>query len=207
MSDDASTALRQAFDLVHLPSQVRIARRQPLPPGVQTLLRIAADDEEATRKAAVTCGRSAQAVREAATFFIEQAMFFPDADSYRVLGATASASSSELRSNMALLLRWLHPDLDRHQERTVLATRVTRAWNDLKTPERRLDYDRKLRLSLRDPRSGPHASHSHRGGKARTGSNHRRGARMPSSRAWNDDANAGFLRRLLLSLFGTLARR
>ena len=51
-------------------------------------------------------------VRLAATFFIEQILFAPHADSYRVLGASPQASASELRRNVALLLRWLHPDLD-----------------------------------------------------------------------------------------------
>src|SRR5262249_93276 len=66
----------------------------------------------------------------------------PYADSYRVLGATSEASYSELRRNMTLLLQWLHPDVDRGDGRSVFAARVTRAWNDLKTPERRAPYDR-----------------------------------------------------------------
>ena len=72
-------------------------------------------------------------------------MFYPEADSYRVLGATAEASKSELRRNMALLLRWLHPDHDPQGARSVFANRVTRAWNDLKTQERRAAYDRSRR--------------------------------------------------------------
>ena len=51
---------------------------------------------------------------------------------------------------MALLLRWLHPDLDRHGERSVFAARVTRAWNDLKTQERRAAYDRVEAHALAD---------------------------------------------------------
>ena len=95
-------------------------------------------------------GRSRETVREAAAFFIEQILLFPDADSYRVLGARPEATNGELRRNMALLLRWLHPDLDRQGERSVFAARVTRAWNDLKTQERRAAYDRLKRISLAD---------------------------------------------------------
>ena len=50
-------------------------------------------------------------VREASAFFIEQILLGPDADSYRVLGADRNAAAAELRRNMALLLRWLHPDM------------------------------------------------------------------------------------------------
>jgi hypothetical protein len=42
---------------------------------------------------------------------------------------------------MALLLRWLHPDLSRCSERAVFAARVTAAWDDFKTAERRSAYD------------------------------------------------------------------
>ena len=61
--------------------------------------------------------------------------------------ATREASHSELRRNMTLLLQWLHPDLDRREARSVFAARVTRAWNDLKTPERRAAYDRAQNLA------------------------------------------------------------
>ena len=87
-----------------------------------------------------------EVVREAAIFFIEQIMLYPHADSYRVLGAGPEATYRELRRNMALLLRWLHPDLDRRDERSVFAARVTRAWNDLKTRERRAAYDQLQRM-------------------------------------------------------------
>src|SRR6185369_6120921 len=96
-----------------------------------------------------SAGRPREMIRDAAIFFIEQVMLCPSADSYRVLGARPEASFGELRRNMALLLRWLHPDHDRRGERAVFAARVTRAWNDLKTQERREIYDRSLRLSSR----------------------------------------------------------
>jgi hypothetical protein len=141
-------ALKIAIDLMHVPSGVRLVRSAPLPDGVLMLLRIAAGDEEATSEATDWAGRSRETVREAAAFFIEQILLCPDADSYRVLGASPEATSAELRRNMALLLRWLHPDLDRQGERSVFAGRVTLAWDDLKTQERRAAYDRSRRTSL-----------------------------------------------------------
>jgi hypothetical protein len=92
-------------------------------------------------------GRSAKFLREAAAFFIEQVLLHPEADSYRVLGAGGKASNEELRRNMALLLRWLHPDRSSEGMRTVFASRVTNAWNNLKTPERRAAYDRANRIA------------------------------------------------------------
>ena len=143
-------SLNMAIDLMRAPSQVPLVRSAPLPDGVLTLLRIAAGDEEVTSQAIAATGRSRETVREAAAFFIEQILFYPEADSYRVLGARPDASKSELRRNMALLLRWLHPDHDPQGERSVFASRVTRAWNDLKTEERRAAYDRSRRMAALD---------------------------------------------------------
>jgi hypothetical protein len=135
-------ALKLAIDLLHFPSQARRIRSIPLPDGVIDLLRVTAGDEDAIRAAVAFTGRSRETVCEAAAFFAEQVLLFPDADSYRVLGARPEATNGELRHNMTLLLRWLHPDLDPRGERSVFTARVTRAWNDLKTPERRDAYDR-----------------------------------------------------------------
>src|SRR5262245_49513222 len=145
---DASSGgvLKLAIDLMHLPSQVRSVRSAPLPDDIGILLCIVSGDKKITSQAAESAGRSPAIVREAAVFFIEQILLFPGADSYRVLGSRPEAPYSELRHNMTLLLRWLHPDCDPEQQRTVFSARVTRAWNDLKTRERRAAYDR-LRLS------------------------------------------------------------
>jgi hypothetical protein len=133
-------ALKIAMDLLHVPSTVRLYRSGPLPDGVQTLLRIVTDDTE-VRAAAALADQPPEIIRRAAVFFIEQILFAPDADSYQVLGASPHASAAELRGNMGLLLRWLHPDRGSGGERSVFTGRVTAAWNDLKTPERRAAYE------------------------------------------------------------------
>lgn len=166
MSD--RVALRAAIDLIYMPSRVRLARTEPLPDGMVTLLRIAAGDDETEIAAADVAGRPRDVMRQAAIFFIEQILFAPNADSYRVLGANPAAESGELRRNVALLLRWLHPDVDRSDQRSIFAGRVTAAWNDLKTPERRAAYDEKWRqrhIGRKTRRSG--AGRPFEAGKAR----------------------------------------
>src|SRR5215471_13432605 len=135
-------ALRLAIDLLHVPSRVRQVRFDHLPEGVPFLLRIAAGDSSAMREASWATDRPAEVIREAAAFFIEQILLAGESDSYRVLGATPNATSSELRHNMALLMKWLHPDSARDGAHSVFVNRVTMAWDDLKTPERRTAYDR-----------------------------------------------------------------
>ena len=87
-------------------------------------------------------------LREAAAFYIEQIMLTPSADSYRVLGTRPGASDAELRQNLALLCRWLHSDVCQDQGRSVFFLRITEAWNNLKTPERRAAYDAALDARL-----------------------------------------------------------
>jgi hypothetical protein len=206
------TAVRVAIDLMHFPSQVRRFRSVSLPDDLVVLLRIASGDEEAARQAADTVGRSRETVCEAAAFFVVQILLFPDADSYRVLGAKPEATNGELRRNMALLLQWLHPDLDRKGERSVFATRVTRAWNDLKTQERRAAYDRLQSKSLADKsllrkRYRPPAPSNRRGFDQRPLNTAQYAGRVGSHRPRHIylDKRIGLLRRVILFLFGRTA--
>jgi len=172
-------ALRAAIDLLLVPSQARFLRAEPLPQGVATLLRIAAGDQETESTAAALIDRPRGLVHQAATFFIEQILFAPHADSYRVLGTGPKASAAELRRNVGLLLRWLHPDLDPKGERSVFVSRVTAAWNDLKTVERRAAYDEALRRqgdkSKSRPKMNKAGSGSRRNVKGFAGANDRSG--------------------------------
>ena len=140
----ADAAIRLAIDLMQVPSRVRLARKAPLPDGLELLLKVAADESDAIDAAALLTSRPPQTLKSAASFFIEQILLAPDTDSYRVLGARAESSTTELRRNMALLVRHLHPDTNQNAGKSIFAGRVSLAWNDLKTPERRAAYDHQL---------------------------------------------------------------
>ncbi|MCB1507188.1 MAG: DnaJ domain-containing protein [Hyphomicrobiaceae bacterium] len=135
------TAVRTAIDLLHVPWRVRIVRAQALPKDVSPLLRVAAGDRKVLRWISEKTDRSKDVIQDAADFYIEQILMAPDADSYRVLGARPEASMADLRRNMAWLVRLSHPDVDRKGKYTMLAMRVTSAWENLKTPDRRAAYD------------------------------------------------------------------
>jgi hypothetical protein len=139
MSRDA--ALRSAISLVSVPSQVRATRLAPLPDGTTLLLGVAAGDPDALAEAMALTGRTQEVLTSAAAFFIEQILLVPDADSYRALGCVPGASAGELRTNMALLMRWLHPDVSTAAQKEVYVSLVTKAWEDVKTPDRRQAYD------------------------------------------------------------------
>ena len=205
---DARAPLKLAIDLVQCPSQVQALRSAPLPDGALILLRIAAGDEEATRQATASGSRSVDTVREAAGFFIEQLLLYHDADSYRVLGARPGATYGELRRNMALLLRWLHPDLDPGGERTVFTARVTGAWNNLKTAERRAAYDRSLRMASvetsllrKKGNARPHSRQRSNPQRQFGQVGHRRVLSPQFIRSYSEN-RGGLLHRVLLFLFG-----
>lgn len=138
---DDRAALKVAIELMRVPWRVRALRSEPLPDDLVALLEIAAGNQQALRDAASRIDRSEPTVRQAAAFFIEQILLAPEADSYRVLGARPDATTGELRRNMALLLKGLHPDVARQGGQSLFAGRVIAAWDDLKSPERRAAYD------------------------------------------------------------------
>jgi hypothetical protein len=197
--------LKVAIDLMLTPSQASRIRSAPLPDDVVVLLRIASGDTEAISRATEKLGRSREKVREAATFYVVQILLAPDADSYRVLGARPEATNGELRRNMALLLRWLHPDLDRKRELSVFAARVTRAWNDLKTPERRANYDRLQRKLLADKSLLSKKGHARPHSSRRLNQRIRNQPQYARFAYFYGGEPISFLRRVLLLLFGKAA--
>ena len=152
-------ALQAALSLAKRPTQVRMARREPLPRGMTFLLEVAAGDDTALAAARQLTGRTDDVLRQAAGFFIEQTLLGHDVDSYRVLGSTSEVSQETLRRHMVLLMKWLHPDIAAHQrltaeiDRSVFANRVTGAWDSLKTSKRRAAYDQDIKYD-RQGRSG-----------------------------------------------------
>ncbi len=152
-------ALKVALDLLRIPSQVRAARRSPLPKGTLLLLRLAANEAEAEREALALSGRSVETNRAAAIFFIEQILLSSDSDSYRIMGLDQTATNAELRRHMALLLRWLHPDLSNDAHKSFLARRVIRGWDQLKTDERRQRHDEKHNLEQKKFGASVRADH------------------------------------------------
>lgn len=129
-------ALRIAIELFHLPSQIRAMRTRPLPKGTKLLLRLAVDDADVMREAQMLNNRPQSEIRQAAIFFIEQILLDPGADEYRTLGLDQTATINELRTNMALLLKWLHPDLSKDNPKSAMARQVIQAWRQVNASEK-----------------------------------------------------------------------
>ena len=120
-----------ALDLARMPALARTSVVPALPPNIIELMRIAAASPEACEAAVAKTGEPAPVVIEAARFYLQQVLFRPDADCYRILGIEPAASRATARSHMRWLLQWLHPDRNNNSWDAVYAERVLRAWREV----------------------------------------------------------------------------
>lgn len=120
-------AIELALDLARMPALARTSVTPPIPSDVVDLMRIAAAHPQACQDAAAKTGEKPVVLIEAARFYLQQVLFRPDADSYRILGLDAAASRVTARSHMRWLLQWLHPDRNSNMD-AVYAERVLKAW-------------------------------------------------------------------------------
>jgi hypothetical protein len=134
-------AIRIALDLAFTPVLTALAARQPLPPGMITVLKIAGGCKATLDEAVATTGEPPEKVRQAVILFLETVLFTPNAGSYRILGAQRAATQAELRDHMGWLMKWLHPDREKSEWEASLSLKVSAAWDDLKSAERRQRYD------------------------------------------------------------------
>ena len=187
-------AMAAALALLRDPASVRQARRAGLPPDIPFLLEVANADAAAIERARRRTGYPDHFLEEAAAFYIEQVLLDRHADSYRILGGSPVSSHAELRRNMALMMRWLHPDRKSQRssvaiDRDVFAGRVSRAWEDLKSDDRRTAYDAKRALAAAPP-PGP----THRNGAAKPFASRHKGPRMGVRSMGLRSMGRGFMR-------------
>lgn len=152
----SAEALVAALTMLHYPHLTGRARESSLPKGVTFLLQVAAGEAEALSEAQALTGQTEKNLGKAAGFFVEQVLLSAVTDRYRVLGCDRKASNADLRRHMALIMKWLHPDIVGADspasgfDRSLYVNRVTEAWEALKTEDRRLAYDAVLLTHKQD---------------------------------------------------------
>jgi hypothetical protein len=148
--------------------------RTPLPPDVDTLLKLAGGSAPDPAYAALA---SPDELKAAAMFFIEQALFHHDVSHYRVLGLEPGASLDRIKEHHRLLMRVFHPDRDNHADdwKSAFAARINLAYTNLRDPDARQRHDAALKQTAR-PGSPPQAA------RRRVAPAHRPAARVSSAR-------------------------
>ena len=155
----SAEALVAALSMVNCPQLTSRARQAPLPNGVTFLLQVAAGEEDALKEACWRTGQTEERLKKAAGFFVEQVLLTQLIDHYRVLGCHRKSSNGDLRRHMALMMKWVHPDVvcgglpALGFGRNLYATRITEAWEALKTDERRSAYDKTLVTNTEEQRT------------------------------------------------------
>ena len=122
-----------ALDLARMPALARRSTVPPLPPNIVELMRIAAASPEDCRAAVAQTGEPRHVLIESARFYLQQVLFRPDADCYRILGVQPATSRATAREHMRWLLEWLHPDRNYNNNSwdAVYAERVLKAWREV----------------------------------------------------------------------------
>jgi hypothetical protein len=124
-------AIDFALDLARMPALARTSGAPALPPNILELIRIAAGCPEACEAAAARTGEPTPVLIEAARFYLQQVLFRPEADCYRILGIKPADSRETARNHMRWLLEWLHPDRNGNSWDAVYAERVLKAWREV----------------------------------------------------------------------------
>ncbi len=137
-------ALEQAISFLSRTDLIASARQQTLPEGVTELLKISSGDQETLLAAQESSRHSQEDVRHAAEFYVQQILFSPDSNHYRVLGVDPDDAEAKIKLHYRLLVRWLHPDKNSSDWEVVFSERINRAWHALRTPERRREYEVQL---------------------------------------------------------------
>ncbi len=134
-------AVIAAFDLADRPGLARVMRESPLPSGVLALIQIAAGGSDTLRGLVSTTGRDPAFVRAAALVYIERILWGPDSDHYRALGVNRDARPREIAKHLLWFAKWVSQEWGWSELELAFSRKVLIAWDVLKTPRRRREYD------------------------------------------------------------------
>ena len=140
-------AVKIAIDIMHVPSQVRLVRSEPLPNDVHMFCELRRVMMRRSAAVALTVARSRPCGRPPLSSSNKSYLLL-SSDSYRVLGVSPQASASELRRNVALLLRWLHPGFGSPRGAFDFHRSGDGGLERCEDPERRAAYDEILQSSV-----------------------------------------------------------
>ena len=134
-------ALELALALHQAPIQRFALRDRPLPENIGDVLQLASAMQPQLEAAAARFSEAEDTVVEAARFYLQQVLFEPGTDAYRILGLAPDADIKRIRQHHIWLQRWLHPDRRGEDWEAALATKVNWAWQQLRNEASREQYD------------------------------------------------------------------
>lgn len=131
-------AIDQALLLHQNPGLAEEFKRNALPDGMATLIRLVSDEGGRRRDLAVMLGIDEAVLQAAAIGYIQNVCLYPGSGDARSLGLNSTADLKAVKEHHRLLLKWLHPD--RNPDHRELAEHVNRSWSAIKKGAQDLDY-------------------------------------------------------------------
>ena len=101
-----------------------------------TLIRLASDEGERKKDLAQVLEIDESQLQIAATNYLMQICLYPGSSDLRVLGLNSAANLTVVKEHHRLLLKWLHPDRNSHNQ--AMAERVNQAWSALESTAKEL---------------------------------------------------------------------
>ena len=141
----STDALELALALHQAPIQRFALRDRPLPTDIGVALQLASAAQPQLGQAAARFQESEETIVEAVRFYLQQVLFEPGTDAYRILGLTPAAEFKQIRQHHIWLQRWLHPDRRGEDWEAALATKINWAWQQLRNETSREEYNRTRR--------------------------------------------------------------
>lgn len=120
-------AIHIACDLYHRPLMARAVQTGPLPPGMLDVIKIAAGELPNRDGKLLPGALTPEQMRQAAVFFLQQALFQAKGDDFRLLGLGPDARREQVRDHKRWLLKWLHPDRNPSRWESQLFLKVSQA--------------------------------------------------------------------------------
>lgn len=142
----STDALELALALHQAPIQRFALRDRPLPANMDEVLQLASAMQPQLENAASRFSESEDTIVEAVRFYLQQVLFEPGTDAYRIFGVASNAEFTQVRQHHIWLQRWLHPDRRGEDWESALATKVNWAWQQLRNESSREEYDRSRQL-------------------------------------------------------------
>lgn len=130
-------------------------RERPLPADLDLILHLAAPSQPLLDDTAKQRDVTPSTLREAGRFYLQQVLFEPGTDAYRVLGVAPDAPFERIREHHQWLQRWLHPDRSNDEGFAPFAAKLNWAWQQLRNERKRNAYDaERAQADTSSPRTG-----------------------------------------------------
>ena len=124
-----------AIDVALSKSRLPPSQKQSaLPDNMTDLVRLAAEHKDTLTLYANRKNMKSEQLVEAARFYLQTLILENKTDDHKTLGLTPAATAAEIKDHKRMLLKWLHPDLNKNRWESSLFNRVQLAAERLEAP-------------------------------------------------------------------------